>query len=123
MVAKNARMISTRHVVDLSHLNYSTLAELIKALQEIADRPDCDPEHACFEMGYQHSYYDSIDTTMEVAWTHERSENEGERAKRLEANRKARETRKQNAVIAIQKEIALRDELLQKHPLGVSDES
>lgn len=120
MVAKKARMISTRHVVDLSHLNYSTLAELIKALQEIADRPGCDPEEAQFEMDYVHSYYDSIDTNMNVAWTHERPENEKECAKRLEANRKARETRKQNAVIAIQKEIALRDELLQKHPLGVS---
>ena len=118
MVAKKVRMISTRHVVDLSHLNYSTLAELIKALQEIADRLDCDSEDARFEMDYQHSYYDSIDTTMEVTWTHERPENEEERLKRLEANRKARETRKQNALLAVQKEISLRDELLQKYPLG-----
>ena len=111
------KMVETRYSEDLRTLDYKSLTYAIKELQSIADRPECNPDEAIVELEYSRGYYDDIDAYINIRWSHEREETDKEQEKRLAAAKRARETKKRNKVLAVQKEIELRDELLKKHPL------
>jgi len=111
------KLITTRHRVDLRSLNYSSLTHAIEELQSVADRPDCDPDEATVELEHSHGYYDEIDTYINVSWQRTREETDKERQKRLDANRKSRETKKKNKELSVQRDIELRDKLLKKYPV------
>ena len=111
------KMVVTRHSEDLRTLDYKSLTYAIAELQSIADRPDCNPDEAIVELEYSRGYYDDIDGYINIRWEHTREETDKEQEKRLAAAKRARETKKRNKKLALQKEIELRDELLKKHPL------
>jgi len=111
------KVITTRYSEDLRNLNYESLAFVIKELQSIADRPNCDPDSASVELEYSRSYYDEIHMYINVSWQSIRDETDEEQQKRLSAVKKARETKKKNKELAVQKDIKLRDKLLEKYPV------
>lgn len=97
---------------------YDFNTDLKSLSEEIAELRQEYGDNASLSFEYSYGWYDSINIEVELTW--ERLETDDEVAKRIEKNRKSRETAKKNRVQKKKedeaKEIADLKELIAKHP-------